>query len=286
MFSIVNKNLKRFVIRMVAIMLALLLVGCGGVGTSGDQPTQSPGTNQQEDTPPAEVEPKDKETPEPDEQPDKPGTTGTAGESFGAYVEAKGEVLTILSDALANNPGTELDTMSLLGVMMVDMTLLPATSFGLGEEVAIPMLEFLGAEGTAYSENDNQYSVKYKNSEGELYELQGVFDKAADALKCTVLLDGKEAVISEYRKTSFGYVGQIYSVNEDGSLAMYQLALSGSNGVVGISEVSVAPAALTGSEAADFPKAGKEWYAIDGDTFTGVTSDGRELSFKYTPSDD
>ena len=56
--------------------------------------------------------------------------------------------------------------------------------------------------------------------------------------------------------------------------------------MVGISEASSAPKDLTGNEAVDFPKASKEWYAIDGDEFTGVTSDGRELSFKYTPSDD
>lgn len=285
MFKIVNKQVKRFVIRMVAIMLALLLVGCSGLGTSGkqEQPTPSPDANQQEGTPPAEEEPKDIETPKPNEQPD---SAGTAGESFGAYVEAKGEVIGKLSDALANNPGTELDTMSLLGVMMVDMMLLPATSFGLGEEVALSILGFLSAEDVAYSENGNQYSIKFKNAEGEQYELQGVYDKAADSLKCTVFVEGKESVVSEHRKTSFGYVGQIYSVNKDGSFETYQLALSGGNGVVGITEISAAPAALTGSEAADFPKACEEWYAIDGNDFTGVTSDGRELSFTYTPSDD
>jgi hypothetical protein len=53
-----------------------------------------------------------------------------------------------------------------------------------------------------------------------------------------------------------------------------------------MSQVSEPPKALTGNESIDFPKQCKEWYAIEGDAVTGVTSDGEEISFTYTPSED
>ena len=262
---------------MVIILIVLMLVNCGGNAPSGgDKPDdeEKPGVESQSDEQQQDV------------ASDTPGAPANASESFGNYIEAKGELIGIITDALTNNPGTELDSVSLLGVTMVDMALLPASSFGLGQEAAITTLGLLGAEDVVYSENGNQYSVKYRNAEGKQFELQGVYDKAADALKCTSFTEGKEDLISEYRKTSFGYVGQVYVIGEDGSTYVYQLAVSGKDGAVGISEVSAKPSALTGNETIDFPKQCKEWYAIKGNDFTGVTSDGRELSFVYTPSED
>ena len=273
------KKTPQFVLSFTALMLVLiLLVSCGGGNPSGGGKPVGSG--------------KPGKTTQPDDQKDPgtnvpgPGLANTPAESFGAYLEAKTEVLATLSDALANNPGTELDSMSLLGVMMVDMALLPATSFGLGKEAATAALGILGAADIEYSENGNEYSIKYKGDEGEKFEMIGVFDPKSNTLKSTAIVDGKENLVSEYRQTSFGYVSQIYFVDDDGKASIYHLAINGNNGMVGISEASSAPKDLTGNEAVDFPKSSKEWYAIDGDEFTGVTSDGRELSFKYTSSDD
>jgi hypothetical protein len=284
MFKTKNRKPVKFVLQLTAmILIVLLLVSCSGnIPTSKEESDDGgkPGVEAQSD------EQQGEDQKQQDAASDTPGAPATASESYGNYIKAKGELITTLTDALTNNPGTELDSMSLLGVTMVDMALLPASCFGLGQEAAITTLGFLGAEDVVYSENGNQYSVKYRGNEGEQFELQGVFDKAADALKCTSFIDGKESLISEHRKTSFGYIGQIYAINDDGSTYVYQLAVSGKNGAVGISEVSAAPPALTGNETIDFPKQCTEWYAIEGDAFTGVTSDGRELSFVYTPSED
>ena len=95
-----------------------------------------------------------------------------------------------------NNPGTELDSMALLSIVMVDLLLLPASTFGAGEEEAKFALALLGAQDIVYTENGNQYKVQYQNEEGSQYQVQGVYDVAADALKCTVLVDEKEAVVS------------------------------------------------------------------------------------------
>ncbi|HHU63142.1 MAG TPA: hypothetical protein GXZ32_02870 [Clostridiales bacterium] len=277
MFKTKNRKPVKFILQLTAmVLIMLLLASCSGNIPSIKEESddgRKPGVEAQSDE-------------QQNAASDTPGAPATAAESYGNYIKAKGELITILTDALANNPGTELDSMSLIGVTMVDMALLPASSFGLGHEAAITTLGLLGAEDVVYSENGNQYSVKYRNAEGKQFELQGVYDKAADALKCTSFTEGKEDLISEYRKTSFGYVGQVYVIGEDGSTYVYQLAVSGKDGAVGISEVSAKPSALTGNETIDFPKQCKEWYAIKGNDFTGVTSDGRELSFVYTPSED
>ncbi|HHZ14324.1 MAG TPA: hypothetical protein GX394_10415, partial [Clostridiales bacterium] len=217
---------------------------------------------------------------------DNSGSPATASESYSAFIQAKGELLTKLSDALANNPETALNSMSLLGISMIDLALVPASSFGLGEESALMVLGFLGAEDLVYSENGNQYSVKYKGEDGKSYELQGEYDKAADALKCTSLVDGKETLTSEHRKTPYGYVSQAYVIDDDGSAYVYQLTATGTDGVVGMSKASEKPSSLTGSESIDFPKQCQEWYAMNGNRVTGLTADGDEISFDYTPSED
>ncbi len=280
-----NKSTLQFVLRETALMLVLLLlVSCGSGNPSGGGKPVDSGKPDKTTQPVETTQPNDQK--DPDTNVTGPGSSSTPAESFEVYLEAKTEVLATLSDALANNPGTELDTMSLLGVMMVDMALLPATSFGLGKEVATATLGILGAADVEYSEKGNEYSIKYKGNEGEKYEVTGEFDPKVNALKTAAIIDGKETLVSEYRQTSFGYVSQVYTINDDGKASVYHLAISGKNGMVGISEATSAPAGLSGNEAIDFPKESKEWYAIDGDQFTGVTSDGRELSFKYTPSDD
>ncbi len=265
------------------ILIMLLLVSCGGNAPSGGD---KPDVEEKPDVTAPQDEEEDVNTQQQqDEDSDTPGAPASASESYSAYIQAKGELITKLTDALANNPGTEFTSMSLLGVSMVDLAMLPASSFGLGEAAAITALGFLGAEDIEYSESGNKYSVKYRGQDGLNYELHGEYDKAADALKCTSFVDGKESLTSEYRKTSFGYVSQIYVIDDDGSTYVYQLAVSGPDGVVGMSQVSEPPPLLTGNESIDFPKQCKEWYAIKGDEVTGVTSDGDEISFVYTPSE-
>jgi len=267
--------MQRFYQLTAIILIVLLLVGCGGNVPSGKNEPEDEGKSEEV------VQPGQQQ----DEGSDKAGSPANASESFAAYSEAKGELVTILTDALAKNPGTEMNSMSLLAVALVDLAVIPASCFGLGEEAATMALGMMALKDVVYSENGNQYSVKYTNAEGEQYELQGVYDKAADALRCTSLFDGKESLIWEYRKTSFGYVGQFYVTNEDGTRYVYKLAVSGMDGALGISEASAAPPALTGSETIDFPKQSTEWYAIKGDAVTGLTADGKEISFVYTPSE-
>ena len=303
MFSTIKRRPVQLLYQLTAmILIVLLLVSCGGKANSSDEINdkgQSEVMEESDEQQDANSESQDIGSDDSDSSDtasedsgfpatasDNSGSPATASESYTAYIQAKGELLTKLSDALASNPDTALNSMSLLGISMIDLALVPASSFGLGEESALMVLGFLGAEDLVYSENGNQYSVKYKGEDGKSYELQGEYDKAADALKCTSLVDGKETLTSEHRKTPYGYVSQAYVIDDDGSAYVYQLTATGTDGVVGMSKASEKPSSLTGSESFDFPKQCQEWYAMNGNRVTGLTADGNEISFDYTPSED
>ncbi len=285
MFMTKKRNPMQLLCQLTAMILIMLqLVGCGRNAALDEDKLDTDGKQE------VAAQYDEEQGADPEQQQGKVSKESNSpfyvSSSFSAYMEEKNKLLSRLSDALTTNPDTVYYSMSILDVVMVDIILAPAACFGLGQNVAIATLKSLGAEDVEYSESGNQYSIKYRNNDGKKYELEGEYNKAADSLKCIVKIDGKESLISEYRKTSFGYVSQIYAVNEDGSTYVYQLAVSDKNGAVGISKVSAVPPSLTGNEKIDFPKQCQEWYAIEDDTVTGVTSDGKKISFVYTPSED
>jgi hypothetical protein len=100
--------------------------------------------------------------------------------------------------------------------------------------------------------------------------------------------DGVENVFAETYRTAFGYVAQFYSIGRRrNDISLYQIAIEGEKRHIWHrNQPTTRPAALTGSESADFPKSAKEWYAINGSTITGMTSDGKSISFEYVPSED
>ena len=289
MFATKKRKPVKLLFQATAIILVvLLLVGCGGGAPSDKAKNETDaaaqqGAPQRQDESPAEEQQEGK----PEQLPDASisGSPATPGEAYGAFVEAKGELVNRLLDALAGNPDTAMYSMTFLGLTMVDLTLIPISSFGLGQAAAEMGLAFFNAENVEYSESGKQYSIKYRNNEGEECEVQGEYDKGADALKCAAKLNGKEIVRFEYRKTSFGYVSQTCTFGEDGAY-VYLLSVSGKDGAVGIKQAAELPPSLTGSETIDFPKQCPEWFAIEGDKVTGVSSDGTEISFVYTPAED
>ena len=208
----------------------------------------------------------------------------TASAFYSAYMEAKSAVLTPLMDALGNNPDTMMSAMSFLGVTMSDLYLLPAMYFGLGETSVATALAMMGAKDVTYNEQGNQYTVTYKDSNDKTVTLTGTYEKGK-SLDTVGSTDGTENVFAETYRTAFGYVGQFYIIADDGTASLYQVSVSGKDGVFGIVTGEPRPAPLTGSEPADFPKSAKEWYAISGNNVTGMTSDGKSISFTYVPSE-
>ena len=208
----------------------------------------------------------------------------TASAFYSAYMEAKSAVLTPLMDALGNNPDTMMSAFSFLGITMSDLYLLPAMYFGLGETSVATALAMMGAKDVTYSEQGNQYTVTYKDSNDKTTTLTGTYEKGK-SLIAVGSTNGTENVFAETYRTAFGYVGQFYFIADDGTATLYQVAINGKDGVFGVITGGQRPAPLTGSESADFPKSAKEWYAISGNNVTGMTADGKSISFTYVPSE-
>ena len=197
----------------------------------------------------------------------------TASAFYSAYIDAKSDVLTRLMDGLGNNPDTMMSAFSFLGISLSDLYLLPALYFGLGEGSVAAALAMMGAK-----------DVTYKNSEDKDSSLTGTYEKN-QSLIAVGSTNGNEDVFAETYRTVFGYVGQFYFIADDGTATLYQVSISGSDGVFGVMSGVERPAPLTGNEGADYPKAAKEWYAITGSTITGLTADGKQINFEYVPSE-
>ena len=208
----------------------------------------------------------------------------TASEFYGAYIEAKSAVLDRLMDGIGNNPDTMMSMFSFLGVAMSDLSLLPAMYFGLGETEVGVALAVMGAKDVTYSEQGNQYTITYKDADDQESTLTGTYDKGR-SLVAGGTTDGKENVYAEIYRTAFCYIGQFYFIADDGTTTLYQVSVSGADGAFSVATGIDRPAALTGNEGVDFPKNAKEWYAINGSTITGVTSEGKSVSFEYVPSE-
>jgi len=272
---------KTISILLAVLLLAAFFAGCGGPANNAQRPANSNAVSEAPVNDPSEAPVND-----PSEAPinNVASGSGTAADSYTAYMEAKNTVITKISDGLSNNPDSTMEALSFFGVAMIDAAILPASFFGLGQQAVEMGLAMIGAEGVKYTENGNNYTVTYTGDEGETYIYSGTYDPSADVLVCTATANGKESIYSEYHKTSYGYIGQYYFVNDDGTATLYQIATKDEDGTIGISTVSGKPAALTGSEAVDFPKACDIWYGIEGKTITGKASDGTDLNFEYTPS--
>ena len=212
------------------------------------------------------------------------GDADTASAFYLAYSESKSAVVSRLMDGLGNNPETTMSAFSFLGATFIDLYLLPATYFGLGETSVATALAMMGGKDVTYQEDGNHYTVTYQNSEGKQSVLKGTYD-SGKSLLCVGSTDGVENVFSETYRTSFGYVGQFYTISDDGTSSLYLFSVSGQDGSVGIVSSVDRPAGLTGGESADFTSSAKEWYAVSGNTITGVNAEGKSIQFDFVPSE-
>lgn len=267
---------KIFILLLAVLTLSLVFAGCSPATTTESQ--ESADVSQSASGEPSAPS----ESAETSSAPAL--VTGTAAESYSAYVSAKTAVITKLTDGLSNNENTVFASMSMLGVTMADLVMLPAGFFGAGEDAVNTGLSMFSYSDIKYTENGNNYSVSYTDEQGDSYVFSGTYDAAADSLVCTAQKNSKDYFYSEYRRTSYGYESQYFFFNDDGTTSLYQVTISGEDGALGISSTATAqPAALTGSEAADFPTTLPEWYSITGSAIKGVMSDGTEVNFEYVP---
>ncbi len=269
--------MKKFFILIFSMMILIgITAGCGLASADNTQPTEDVSQPTSGDTgaPASETA-----------QTGNVPVAGTPAESYTGFLNAKSAVLSKLDDALSHNGATQLTYITLLDLKTADLWMLPASYFGAGQEAAAAGLSTLNASDVIYSENANSYSITYTDEQDATYIFSGTYDAAADALVCTAQKDEKVSFSCEYRRTPYGYASQYFFINDDDTTSLYQFAISGADGTIGVSTTQTTqPAALTGSEAADFPTALPEWYSITGSAVTGKMADDTEINFEYVPT--
>ena len=268
---------KLLAVLMVVVLAGVSLVGCGGSGSkdsgsgtaTGSGSGAAAGTGQSNQSSGGA---------------DATISSELPSEFYSKFNEAKYKAIDRLSEGLSNNETTVFEAMSILGLIFVDLENLPATVIGQDQVAVETALGVFGAKDLKYTENGNNYLITYANDEGESHEFKAEWNPAAQSLICTNTVNGKMLSQSEIFKTSFGFISQDYVISDDGTAAIYQLAVQGEDGVVGIYEPAEMTIALKGSESYDFPKTAPVWFAITGNTITGLASDGSQPNFEYTPS--
>lgn len=211
----------------------------------------------------------------------QPALNGSLSVSYIAYMKTKSDLLTRLSEGMADSPS--IASMDLLGIGMVELLLLPMTAMG-GDESSVQMaLGFFNVSDIKYKADGNHYTVTYKDVEGIPMICETTYDPAKDAAVTKITRSDEGALVFEYRKTSYGYASQYCIENDDGTYTVYMGAFyNGADGIIGVDgHVAAYPASiLDGAEVPlDFPENCESWYKIEGTSGTGKGSDGTAFDF-------
>lgn len=257
---------KLITLTLVMMLICMTAVGCGG---SSDTSSDS-----------APAENSSAETADSGSDSAEPEAIGGISESYVAYMETKSDLVSRLADGLTDAQPTA--AMSLLGMNMVELFLVPMAALGVDEAYAAETLAYLNASGVKYTSDGNNYSVTYTNGVGDETTCETKYDPDREAAVTTITEAGKESLVFEYCKTSYGYASQYYIKNDDGTYTVYKGTFYGKDGTVGMTDAAAAqPASIMdgGEVPKDFPKDSASWYAVEGTAGTGVGTDGTNYEF-------
>lgn len=254
--------------KIIAMTLTVLLIclAATGCGQSSDTSTDS--------TAPVE----NSSTEAPAAQPEQAGSLST---SYTAYMEIKSDLIARLADGLTDSQ--PMASMELLGMNMVEMFLVPMAALGMDETYAAATLAYMNASGVKYTADGNNYAVSYSDVEGNQMTCETTYDPDKEAATTKITQSGKESLIFEYIKTSYGYASQYFIKNDDGTYTVYQGTFyNGKDGVIGVTAQAAAqPESIFGKNevSKDFPKENESWYQVEGTAGTGALPDGTALNF-------
>ncbi len=299
--------MKKFLSLMLTLALVgLTLAGCGNPGnetqmgqtttpamsSSGGSGTDPGGsTDQGQATSPLTAEETDPPATWPGTSSENGGTLTPPEEEQSAvsllytnFYTQKATMLSRINDGLSQHEETSFYSFGLLGVMLIDLGLIPISFFGYGEEMIHSGLGYLGADDLEYTENGNTYRVSYKDSEGKTLVIETVYNPMANAMLTTLTHEGEEVMVSEIHETSYGYVGWYNVFGDDEEPFIYLVTVRGEDGAVGLQQPAERPPTLNGNEPFDYPTSAEEWYLIEGNRITGTSSDGTAFDITFTPT--
>lgn len=258
---------KYTVFLLIFLLVCLSSAGCGKSGNSS-QDSSAPADNVKQTADDSDVVP--------DTQPAQNGSFSAA---YSAYVETKSDLITRMADGLTDSQPAA--AMELLGMNMVEMFMIPMAAVGLDETHAKETLAYLNTSGVKYTAEGNHYLLTYSDAQGSEVTCDTLYDPKKDTVATKIMEAGKESLVFEYTKTSYGYASQYYLKNDDGTYIVYQGTFYGKDGTVGvINNAAAQPGSILGKEVQkDFPKACDSWYEAEGSEGKGKTADGAVLTF-------
>ncbi|NLA95696.1 MAG: hypothetical protein GX838_02470 [Clostridiaceae bacterium] len=269
--------MKKIMILVAAVLVSsLLLVGCmktpsfdqlvpGGLGNLiGQTDKESPSQTIE----PTDIAPEKTDREDPDSGPHN---------SYEAYLEAKSALIDQMTVAFNQLPEAGMEaTFSLFGFSVIDLMMWPAAIIWEDEATAKQMAGVFGVLDMKFERKEGK-SILTCTQDGDTAAFVGERMSGADGYVFTASFGGQEKLRSEFVRTSYGFAGQYYHLEDEGKTTRFMIAIEGHDGAVGIEKDTVRPGSLTGKEASDFPLTAPEWYRIQGKRLTGITSEGKAI---------
>ncbi len=197
--------------------------------------------------------------------------------SYEAYLDAKSVLIDRMTGAFNQVPEAGMEAVfSLFGFSVIDFLMWPAAIIWEDEATARQMAGVFGALDMKFERKEGKSILTY-TQDGDTASFVGEPMSGADGYIFTASFGGREKLRSEFVRTSYGFAGQYYHLEDDGKTTRFMIAIEGQDGAIGIEKDMARPGPLTGKEASDFPLSAPEWYRIQGKRVTGMTSEGKAI---------
>ncbi len=206
---------------------------------------------------------------------------GTPSEGYVRYTELKGKSYDRLTAAMDKNTDLAMYGLSLMPVVMVDLSLIPLTVLTADPGAGATALEMLGMANVKVQQNGAKYTITYADKDGNKSVQTCEYDAAADSMQ-SLITDGtgKEVMFFEFVKVGTGYASQYYMSEEGGYSKITSFFDDANITAYGIEKTDTKPASIfkNGPQGEDFVKNG-EFYMILKDGKMTVSEKGAEKTY-------
>ncbi len=137
-------------------------------------------------------------------------------DGYDNYLTVKGDAMDRLTEASENADSMMTVTMGLLGISMVDLSLITLTAFGEDLQASEMAMGFLGLQNVEITGNGNDYTITYIDADGVDVQQTCKYDPQKDQMTSTIVnADGTVAMFFEYVHNDDAYAAQYYYPVDD-----------------------------------------------------------------------
>ncbi len=152
-----------------------------------------------------------------EEDTDEPMTPASnPSEGYDNYLTAKSNAMDRITEASENADSMMTVAMGLLGVSMVDLSLITLTAFGEDLQASEMALAIYGLQNVEIIGSGNDYTITYTDAEGTNVQQTCKYDPQKDQMTSTLVNDdGTVAMFFEYVHNDDAYTAQYYYPTDD-----------------------------------------------------------------------